>query len=546
MRRRLLIALTVFATLAVLAFAVPLCLTAATSRTQELILGRTGDADRLAALTVTAAATGDNRALTMEVERYHDLYGEPVLVVDGRGGAIVNAGVDQHDPVVASALSDARRNQRTATVARLTPWAAPVLLIARPVGSDAHVDGAVLIQASTRAARTDITRVWGIVAVGGLLAMAVFTALALVLSRWVLRPLAGLSGSVAELTASLPKPRIATPVTRHHGGPPELRAVAESFDTMALAVRDSARAQRRLIDDTAHAMRNPLAALTIRLDSLEPGTAGAALPTLRGATREVERLTALLDGLLDLAVAEGTDFDPTAMPATESCEAAGVIDDRIDAWHTAFDTAGMTLTRIGAPRSAPTPAAQRPGHEATPAALPGPATSTTPVRSSGPVTTAATTPTVTTGRSGEVVADLAGEDPPAIALRSDVPAAPIPLEHAEVAVSADTLAQILDVALSNSCRYAGPGTTTSLTITAEPGWVTVTIADDGIGVPATELDELTTRFFRGSSADGIGGSGLGLSIAAALTKARKGTLTVRPVDPHGLAVIVRLPATVPR
>ncbi|WP_330180881.1 sensor histidine kinase [Nocardia sp. NBC_01503] len=526
MRRRLLIALTVFATLAVLAFAVPLCLTAATSRTQELILGRTGDADRLAALTVTAAATGDNRALTMEVERYHDLYGEPVLVVDGRGGPIVNAGVDQHDPVVASALSDARRNQRTATVARLTPWAAPILLIARPVGSDAHVDGAVLIEASTRTARTDITRVWGIVAIGGLLAMAVFTALALVLSRWVLRPLAGLSGSVAELTASLPKPRLATPVTRHHGGPPELRAVAESFDTMALAVRDSTRAQRRLIDDTAHAMRNPLAALTIRLDSLEPGTAEPSLPTLRGATREVERLTALLDGLLDLAVAEGTDFDPTAAPATESCDAAGVIDDRIDAWHTAFDTAGITLTR----------------RDPAPTTVTDPATALDTRATAHPVTD----PPLRTAPANEPVTDPAPHDRTPIALPHDVPASPIPPDHAETAVSADTLAQILDVTLSNSCRYAGPGTTTALTVTREPGWVTVTIADDGVGVPATELDELTTRFFRGSSADGIGGSGLGLSIAAALTTSRKGTLTVRPVDPHGLAVIVRLPAVVRR
>ncbi|MEV6067279.1 sensor histidine kinase [Nocardia sp. NPDC052001] len=530
MRRRLLIALTVFATVAVLAFAIPLCLTAATSRTQELILGRTGDADRLAALAVTAAATGDNRALTMEVDRYHDLYGEPVLVVDGRGTPIVNAGVNQHDPVVATALSAARRNQRTATVQRLTPWSNTGLLIARPVGSDTHVDGAVLIEASTATARTDITRVWAIVAVGGLAAMALFTALALMLSRWVLRPLAGLSGSVAELTATLPKPRTATPVTRHHGGPPELRAVAESFDTMALAVRDSARAQRRLVDDTAHAMRNPLAALTIRLDSLEPGVSETALPTLHGATREVERLTALLDGLLDLAVAEGTDFDPTRTRTTDHCDADTVIEDRIDAWHTAFARAGSTLHRMSSDCA---------GQSVTISA----------------VGTAATAGT----HSQELAAtshpsDIAHNTDDLLNRTSRCDAEP---RHAttragsawqptDIAVSADVLAQILDVALSNSCRYAGAGATTCLSVGTEPGWVTITVSDDGVGVPATELEELTTRFFRGSSADGIGGSGLGLPIAAALTTSRHGTLTVRPVEPHGLSVIVRLPAPEPR
>ncbi|GAB4586099.1 sensor histidine kinase [Nocardia sp. IFM 10818] len=464
MRRRLLIALTVFSTLAVLAFAVPLCLTAATSRTQELVLGRTGDADRFAALTVTANAVGDRRALVMEIDHYHDLYGEPVLVVDARGVPIVNAGVDAADPVVTAALSAARRNQRAAAVGRLSPWSPDTVLIARPVGSDAHVDGAVLIGASTADARTDITYIWTIVAVGALLAMAVFTALALVLSRWVLRPLAGLSTAVAELTASLPTPRTPAAVTRRHGGPPELRAVAESVDTMAAAVRDSAAAQRRLVDDTAHAMRNPLAALTIRLDSLEPAIPAHAAATFHGATREVERLTALLDGLLTLAVAEAHDFDPARPPATESCDAVQVVQDRIDAWQTAYERAEMTL---------------------------------------------------------------AAEFQPA-----------------EAAISADALAQILDVALSNSCRYAGAGAHTRVTVAARDGRVVLTVADNGSGVPAAELPELTTRFYRGAAAAGIGGSGLGLPIAAALTAARNGRLTVESGEPHGVAVVVDLPAAV--
>lgn len=464
MRRRLLIALTVFSTLAVFAFAVPLCLTAATSRTQQFVLARTGDADRFAGLAVTADRLGDNRALSVEVDRYHDLYGESVLLVDARGTPIVNAGVDTGDAAVTAALAAARRNQRPAPVTRLLPWSPGTVLIARPVGSDTHVQGAVLITASTAAARGDITGVWTIVAAGALVAMAVFTALALVLSRWVLRPLAGLSGAVAELTATLPKPRGGTPVTRRHGGPPELRAVAESFDSMATAVRDSALAQRRLVDDTAHAMRNPLAALTIRLDSLEPAIPERAAPTFHGATREVERLTGLLDGLLTLAVAEGTDFDPATVPASEHCDAVRVAEDRIDAWRTAFEAAGMTLVQVAG-------------------------------------------------------------DP-----------------SAEAAISAEVLAQILDVPLSNACRYAGPAAVTRITVTADAGEVVLTVADNGTGVAPGELDQLTTRFFRGESAAGVGGSGLGLPIAAALVNARHGTLTVEAVVPHGLAVIVRLPA----
>jgi signal transduction histidine kinase len=471
MRRRLLAALTGFATIAVLAFAVPLCLIVATSRTQQLVLGRTGDADWLATLADTAATTGDSQALAMEVGRYHELYGEDVLVVDAHGLPIVNTGIDPASPRIGSAVAAARRNQRPAPVSQLMPWSPPTILIARPIGTGVQVDGAVVIEASTAHARADITCTWGIVVTGALVAMVLFIALALILSQWVLRPLAELSAAVAQLTTTLPTPRAETvehaSMTRRHGGPPEIRAVAASFDAMALAVVDSTAAQRQLVADTAHAMRNPLAALTIRLDSLEPAIPEQSAATFRGATAEVERLTGLLDGLLTLAVAEGTtDFDPAGAGRGTGCDAMQIARDRADAWHTAFEHAGLTLTVQ--------PATEQPG---------------------------------------------------------------------DVAVPADVLAQILDVTLSNACRYAGPGAHTRLIVGAGAGWVTLTVSDDGVGVPAAELDRLTTRFFRGSTA-ATAGSGLGLPIAAALVTARHGALTVEPVQPHGLSVTIRLPAAV--
>ncbi|WP_405167222.1 HAMP domain-containing histidine kinase [Nocardia sp. NBC_01499] len=473
MRRRLLIALTVFAAIAVLAFAVPLSLTVATSRTQQLVLARSGDADRFANLAAAASTAGDSRALSDEVGRYHELYGENVLVVDAKGATTANGGANMEDPGIAAAVAAARRNQRPHAENQLTPWGAPTMLIARPVGTGVQVNGAVVIEASTARARADIAQTWALIVLGGVFAMALFTLLALTLSRWVLRPLAALSHAVADLTATLPKPRAeslaaAHPVSiaRHHGGPPEMRAVAESFDTMALAVADSVDAQRQLVADTAHAMRNPLAALMIRLDSLEHAVPANAANTFRSAGAEVERLTALLDGLLALASAETpAAFDAVGLEEVDDhhCDAVQVVADRFDAWSSAYAAAGQEL-------------------HVSP-----------------------------------------------------------PIGHADVAISADVLAQILDVPLSNSCRYAGTGAKTVLTVAAEPGWVTLTVHDDGTGVPADEIDRLSTRFFRGSTAVS-GGSGLGLPIAAALAQARGGTLTVASAHPHGLAVHVRLPA----
>ncbi|WP_280478432.1 histidine kinase dimerization/phospho-acceptor domain-containing protein, partial [Nocardia cyriacigeorgica] len=386
MRRRLLIVLTAFAAIAVLAFAVPLSLTAATSRTQQLVLGRSGDADRFATLADAAGSAGGVQALADEVGRYHELYGENVLVVDARGAPVVNAGVDVRDPRIMAAVAAARRNQRPQQVDRLTPWSDPVMLIARPVGSGVQVNGAVVIEASTDEARAAIARVWAVIAVGAVAAMVVFVLLALVVSRWVLRPLAAMSDAVAELTATLPRPRPepvgrpaaqrvvgpagrsafdqpsgsqehptepgAAPITRRYGGPPEVRALAESVDAMAAAVADSADAQRQLVADTAHAMRNPLAALTIRLDSLEAAIPASASATFRGASAEVDRLTALLDALLELAVAEAPAAFGTAASAEERCDATEVVADRIDSWTAAFAEAGMTLTALGQELSA--------------------------------------------------------------------------------------------------------------------------------------------------------------------------------------------------
>lgn len=119
-------------------------------------------------------------------------------------------------------------------------------------------------------------------------------------------------------------------------------------------------------------------------------------------------------------------------------------------------------------------------------------------------------------------------------------AAAVPDGEVEVAAPEDALMQILDVLLSNSCRYAGAGARTEVRVRGGKRWVTVSVVDDGVGVAEPELDKLTTRFFRGSSAI-PGGSGLGLPIAAALAQRYRGELTVGPAVPQGLRITVQLP-----
>ena len=87
-------------------------------------------------------------------------------------------------------------------------------------------------------------------------------------------------------------------------GPPELRHFTSAFNTMAQVVRASLDRQRRLVADASHQLRNPLAAVRLRADTLEDYVAEAGRPTYGSMTAELDRLENLLQQLLRLARAE--------------------------------------------------------------------------------------------------------------------------------------------------------------------------------------------------------------------------------------------------
>jgi len=75
----------------------------------------------------------------------------------------------------------------------------------------------------------------------------------------------------------------------------------------------------------------------------------------------------------------------------------------------------------------------------------------------------------------------------------------------------------------------------------------ITYEDNGPGVPADDLPRLFDHFFRveKSRSRSKGGSGLGLAIAKNLVELHGGTITVHPVEPHGLRFVISIPAFKP-
>lgn len=335
MRRRLLLVLLAFAVLAVAGFAVPLLDSTAATRTREFVLSRTEDLSRFATLAQEATSGGNRTRLAMEVRAHTEVFGDGVVVVDAHRRVIVENGLRAADPRVSAAIDAALRNQPAPRPVTLRPWSSGDVLLARPVGTGIRVTGAVVLSSSVRPAVEDITTSWLLILAGALAAFAVCVVVVLALARWLLRPVHELADGVHAVAEG--RERTHVDIT---AGPAELRGLAEEFNQMSDALAESAQRQRRLVADASHQLRNPMAALRLRIDTLAARDA-----TYGPMVTELERLESLLDGMLALASADAKATDLAADRTEEdSCDAVAVLAERTEAWHDAGVAAGVTLT----------------------------------------------------------------------------------------------------------------------------------------------------------------------------------------------------------
>ena len=338
MRTRLLVVLVAFALAVVAAFAVPLLATTAGQRTQQLVISRSADIDRFVVLAQQAVDSDEVGALATEATRYSSLYDEAVIVVDARRVPLIETGgLSATDPAVRVLVEATLRNQPSAGPARLTPWSSEPVLLARPVGTGTRVAGVVVLRASVTNAAADVSTSWALIVSGALLVGALFVALAVLLARWMVRPLHELEEGVLSVTAGR---RAQVPAT---AGPRELRSLTTSFNLMSDAVVEAADQQRRLIADASHQLRNPMAALRLRVDSLAARVDDDGLRTYHATVAEVERLESLLDGLLALALADSAATRLAAGHADEPADLPTVVAERVDAWRPAAEQAGALL-----------------------------------------------------------------------------------------------------------------------------------------------------------------------------------------------------------
>ena len=107
------------------------------------------------------------------------------------------------------------------------------------------------------------------------------------------------------------------------------------------------------------------------------------------------------------------------------------------------------------------------------------------------------------------------------------------------------LKQVFGNLLSNAIKYSPNGGKIEIAVLGNAHDLQVTISDEGIGIPASELEGLFQEFHRGSNVGTISGTGLGLSIAKSCLELHGGQISITSHEAAGTQVTVTIPKTLP-
>jgi signal transduction histidine kinase len=102
--------------------------------------------------------------------------------------------------------------------------------------------------------------------------------------------------------------------------------------------------------------------------------------------------------------------------------------------------------------------------------------------------------------------------------------------------------QVFANLLDNAIKYTDGGGRVMVRCAKSADKVRVEIQDNGMGIPAEEINRIWDRLFRGDRSRSQKGLGLGLSLVRAIVRSHGGEVTVKSAPGSGSTFIVELPA----
>jgi signal transduction histidine kinase len=120
----------------------------------------------------------------------------------------------------------------------------------------------------------------------------------------------------------------------------------------------------------------------------------------------------------------------------------------------------------------------------------------------------------------------------------------LPPEPLAARADPDKLRQVFSILLDNAVKYSPSGGTVTVGAARKRETVEVRVADEGIGIPHADQDQIFRKFYRGADVEtraGAGGTGLGLFIARGLVSAMGGRIWVTSREGEGSTFTFELP-----
>jgi two-component system sensor histidine kinase VicK len=118
-----------------------------------------------------------------------------------------------------------------------------------------------------------------------------------------------------------------------------------------------------------------------------------------------------------------------------------------------------------------------------------------------------------------------------------------PAETDRVEADRGAIEDVVSNLLSNAIKYTKSGGSVTVTTRQSGDRVEVQVTDTGIGIPAEDLKDLFTEFYRAANAQEMEkeGSGLGLSIAKEIITRYGGSISVQSEVDKGSTFTFGLP-----
>ncbi len=119
----------------------------------------------------------------------------------------------------------------------------------------------------------------------------------------------------------------------------------------------------------------------------------------------------------------------------------------------------------------------------------------------------------------------------------------LPTGLPRVRIDTKRIRQVLDNILDNAIKYSDEGTEITISAERQDQEMLVSISDQGIGIPAEDVDRVFDRMYRAEHRTNqeIGGVGLGLAICRGLVEAHGGHIWIESEEGKGTTVFFKLP-----